>query len=118
MKERDKMYQVVFHIDSEDKFLRLFANILNLKKEFKNNGDDYQLNIVMNGPSVTSLRDLEIADEIATLSTKKVAFMACENSLKANQIDSKLLNSNIELVNSGVYTLTVLQSLGFLYIKL
>lgn len=114
-----KLYQVVFHLDEpiEIKARGVLTNIDNLLNDM---GDDaVQVELLANGAGVqVYLRNPGIFQEqIDRLKGRGVRFVACNNSLRALDIQLKDLMDSVEIVPAGVTELVMKQSEGWAYIK-
>ncbi|NMB44604.1 MAG: hypothetical protein GX995_10815 [Clostridiales bacterium] len=112
-------YKVVFHIDELDKWKLLLSNVSNLLNGI--NGKTYNVMVIANGEAV-KYYDLtkDLAPNIASienLGNKGVVFIACNNSLLANNIDKSDIISLIKVVPAGVLELVERQIEGYAYIR-
>lgn len=112
-------YKVVFHIDELDKWKILLNNVSNLLNVI--DGKAYHIKVIANGEAV-KYYDLtkELAPNIASmevLANKGIVFIACNNSLLANNIDKSDIISFVKVVPVGVLELVERQSKGYAYIR-
>lgn len=100
--------KVVLHVSTIEQIPRMQSNIVNLLKE----DPTIDIKVVINGNSVTNFTK----DKNITLNNSATHYL-CNNSLKANSIENDNIIKNANITPSGVYKLVLLQSEGYLYIK-
>ncbi|MDF2700499.1 MAG: hypothetical protein K0Q49_2057 [Haloplasmataceae bacterium] len=108
-------YKVVFHINEQNKWDHLIANVNNLIKSL---GQDTQIEVVANGRAVVDYCNNEkLIENMNELKSLGVTFTACRNSLISNKINECTLPNVVIVVLSGVTEIIMRQSEGFLYLK-
>ena len=114
-REGDKM-KVVFHINEKTKAKVLLSNVQNFYKCTKEDKEDKDIEILINGEAI----DLALKDSLIDFSqllSLNVEIMACKNSLESRNYLPNQLQNGILLVNSGVVELARKQTHGYAYIK-
>jgi intracellular sulfur oxidation DsrE/DsrF family protein len=107
---------VVFHINSQDDNSRsiTLANVANLLDD---TGDQAQVEVVFNGPAVVHLlKQSSSASQIRDLAHRGVLFVACANSLRAQNLSASDLLAEVKIVPAGVTHLVRRQQEGWAYI--
>lgn len=107
----NKQLKVVFHVNELAKWSGALQNIRNLLKE----APDSKIILVVNGEAISGYLDPEILPLIKEL--PQVGFHACNNALKAHQINPTALPAEVTVVAAGVLDLAQLQNTGYGYIK-
>lgn len=100
--------KVVFHIDEMDKWTLLNQNIKNLY----NKDSKVSISVVVNADAVNYFQLNEVSEI-----NPNAKYHLCNNSLKERGINQTIVNDKVVVVQSGVYELALLQSLGYHYIK-
>jgi len=112
-------YKVIFHIDEMTPWKLLLGNVRNLLNGF--NEETIDVIVLANSQAVHGYLNQETNDtyiiEMKELSSNGVSFVACNNSLKANQINNEELLEFVKIVPSGVVFLVKKQSEEYAYIK-
>lgn len=112
-------YKVIFHIDENRKWKLLLANVSNLLDAI--DGESYDVEIVANSEAVKYYDTGQNLDsDVKTmneLKEKGVKFAACNNALKANNIEKNHIIDYVKIVPAGVLELVEKQSAGYAYIK-
>ncbi len=101
------LMKVLFHIDEMEKWNLLNANLRNILEKDSN----LSVSVVSNADSVAYFMSEE-----CTLD-EHIKYHVCLNSLKQRGYDRKEINNQVVIVDSGVYEIALLQSLGYSYIK-
>lgn len=111
-------YKVIFHVDELDKWSLALRNAMNLIKYCEETGEEYDVEVLANAAAVKELAQTSPhGDSIKALSEKNVAFVACQNALKGNDMDEKELFPFVSTVPAGVVELIVKQNEGYAYIR-
>lgn len=101
---------VVFHLNESNRLNIVLSNIRNILKM-----DDVSVVLLINGEAINLFKN--IAFEI-DINSEWLKVMVCKNSMVSNNVLESDLPIGIEIVPSGVYTLTYMQvKLGYAYIK-
>lgn len=101
---------VVFHLNESTRLNIVLSNIRNILKM-----DDVFVVLLINGEAINLFKNKEFEIDV---NSERLKMMVCKNSMISNKVLESDLPTNVEIVPSGVYTLTKLQSqLGFAYIK-
>ena len=112
--------KVIFHIDELNKWNLLLKNVSNLLDAVDIN--NFSIEVLANSEAVKAYivnneLDLNISYAIERLNHKCVKFVACNNALKAYNIQKDYLMHFIEIVPVGVLELINRQGEGYSYIK-
>lgn len=112
-------YEVIFHIDEINKWELLLANVSNLLAAIDD--EDFYVEVLANSEAVkyydmTQDLDADI-NTMGDLNMKGVKFVACNNALKANNIEKHNIIHFVNIVPAGVLELLVKQNEGYAYIK-
>ena len=120
-KEVLNMKKVVFHIDEMKNWSLTLGNVKNLITFYEHHDEVFQIVVVANGEAVKGYgkEDTQenIAKEILALFAKGISFHACQNALRAQQLEAVDLLEHIVIVEAGVADIVALQEKGFTYIK-
>lgn len=113
---------VVFHIDDEKRWPLVQGNVTHMLSYCEDSGNDYHIEIVVNGRAVRQLRQegatqLEYADIFDDFMKRGVVIAGCRNALKAQKIEIEELLSGVSTVASGVVELALKQQERYAYIK-
>lgn len=113
--------KVLLHIDEVSKWQMVVNNAKNLLVYIMENKiEDYEIEIVANGPVVKDLvkgSNEELVTELNKLMERKVVVAACKNALNANDIAVDELLKGIRIVPAAIAELIVKQEAGFAYVK-
>ena len=101
--------QVVFHINEVDRWDMVLSNVKNFLAEVA----EAKITIVANGSAVKYY----LEDNIPQETFKDVDVVACQNSLRNQEISKEQLNPLIRIVDSGVVELANKQAEGYAYIR-
>lgn len=102
--------KVVFHVDEEARWELVLANVKNFLKEVPK----AKITVVANGPAVKYYIQ---ANNMDAAFSRKIDFVACNNTLTAHEINPALLNASIGIVTAGVVELAKKQEDGYAYIR-
>lgn len=108
--------KVLFHLNETDKWKATLNNLNNFIK----GGENYnkEIVVVVNGEAVKGyLKGTDKMDNIISLYKSGVKFVACNNSLKGNNILKEDMLELVEVVPVGVIFITLMQKEGYGYIK-
>ncbi len=119
MKGEIVLYKVIFHLNEEGKAEDTLRNIENLLKDFKEQGEDIEIELVVHSKGVYPFKSNKNANKskIEDLLDKGVKISICSNTLESLHLVEEDFISGIVFVSSGVGELTRKQQEGFLYIK-
>lgn len=106
----ERNMKAVFHIDELNKWNETSKNVANLLNE----APDTDIVVSVNGNAIKGYLEDENSDFIQL---EEVAFHACNNAMKANNVSEESLSQNVEVVPAGVLDLVELQHAGYAYIK-
>lgn len=109
--------KVIYHVDESEKWNLTLTNVSNMLTVYKQEGVDYQLEVLANSIAVKAYAEEELKDKMQMLANDGVEFAACANALRSNQIEADQLHSFVHVVPAGVVELAKRQSEGFAYIK-
>ena len=110
------MLKTVFHVDEMEKWNLALANINNYLNADLD--EEVLIHLVAYAVAVNGYKlDSDLGERIKELSKKGVVFKACNNALKANELEAKDIFKEVQIVPSGVVELTLLQKDGFAYIR-
>lgn len=109
--------KVIYHVDEREKWNLTLTNVSNMLTVYKQEGVDYQIEVLANSIAVKDYAEDEYKDKMKDLADEGVEFAACANALRSNQIDESSLHSFVHAVPAGVVELAKRQSEGFAYIK-
>ncbi len=99
--------KVVFHIDEKDKFKLTWANVNNILTE----NPSVKVSVVINSEAVELFTNKEIVLK------ENVTYYICNNALNMRNVNKKDLIKGLNITNSGVYQVLLLQNEGYYYIK-
>lgn len=112
-------YQVIYHIDENNKWNLLLKNVSNLL----NATDSEKINIeVLANSEAVKYYDIsqDLNTDIETMESlykKGVKFVACNNALTSYEIKKEDIVEFVDIVPTGVLELIKKQSEGYAYIK-
>ena len=102
--------KVVLHLNEIERLKPTLSNIINILKT-----DVLGVKLLINGNAINLFKD---EDFEVSINDNRFQIMACQNSMKAHDVDAVMLLENTVIVSSGVYTLMQLQvEDNFAYIK-
>ncbi|MEL7565009.1 MAG: DsrE family protein [Dehalobacterium sp.] len=107
-------YKVVFHVDENEKWHLVLTNVENTIAA----GEDIEIMVLANAKAVQEYAvNGDARERMIKLSSLGVSFVACQNALKANNIEKNDLPQFVTIVPAGIVELIKRQSSGFCYIK-
>lgn len=114
-----KSHRIVFEVTSGDTQVweAVLNNVENVQRAF--GIDVTEIRVVAHGRGIGLVMktNTALADRIAALTTPRVKFSACENTMKRLQIQKQDLLPAAGTVDSGVAEVVRLQEAGWSYIK-
>lgn len=109
-----KEYQVIFHIDENDRWKMVLKNIENTIAS----GESIEIAVLANAGAVKEYAvNGEAQERMAKLNSAGVSFMACQNALNGNNIESTAIAEFVTIVPAGIVELIKRQKAGFCYIR-
>ena len=103
--------KTVFHLNETHRLKNAMSNIRNI---LKIEGISTVI-LLINGEAINLFKDPDFTIDILS---DKFTINACANSMKSNNVQKSELLPDTVVVESGVYTLTILQcNEGYAYIK-
>ncbi len=110
-------YNVVFHVDLDDKNILNLAisNIVNYLNATE--GKKAEIILLFNGASVNFLKKENTPQELIELQKKGLIIRACQNAINKFSLTKDMLMNEIEIVPAGIVELVRLQNEHFSYIK-
>lgn len=107
--------KVVLHLREVSQWPVALANAHNLLEIVP----QATIEFVINGPGVLYLfsLSLEQAVPLEELRERGVVFSACNNAIKANQLDAKQLPAVARIVPAAIHRLVETQQQGYAYVK-
>lgn len=111
------MYKVIFHVDEIEKANLALNNIKNIITDLGEK--NIQIELLANSEGIYMLLKptAQYADQIKDLTSKKVTFAVCANTMKTMGIAKESLLDSAVIVPSGVGELVKKQAEGYAYIK-
>lgn len=111
--------KVLYHVDQVETWQLAAGNALNMEEYCRWEGVPCQMEIVANGPAVKGLVEpaAPYLSALAELAQGGTVVAACQNALRANQIDPQRLPGFVRVVPAGVVEIAQRQEEGFSYIK-
>lgn len=113
-------YKVIFHVDELNKWNLVLKNVTNLLDAIDNN--NFNIEVLANSEAVKAYvsnnnTEINIRNIMRTLSDRGIRFVACNNALKAFEINKEDLIPFVKTVPVGVLELVNKQMEGYSYIK-
>lgn len=110
---------VVFHIDDLDRWPMVLANVWNLGAYYTEHEMSYAIEVVANAGAVMGYlrKDPGLLEDMRTLADHGVAFVACNNTLKANSMTKEELFDFVSIVDAAVVELVARQADGYAYLR-
>lgn len=105
--------RAIFHVDEMSKWQLTIGNLRNLVRAREN----LDLIVLANSEAVKYLLADGADGEIKILMENKIKVRACENALRAFEIEVDDLVTGVETVEAGVLELVERQEEGYAYIK-
>lgn len=99
--------KVVFHFNEKDKFKMVNLNVNNLLEQDNN----IEVVVVINGPAVELYTDQTIKLR------QGVKYFICNEAITQRNVDKDKLIEGLKIVESAVYEIARLQSVGYSYIR-
>lgn len=114
----DKM-KVVLHVDELEKWQLALGNTQNLIKDVGVN--NLVIEIVANAAAVKIFSEATVEaalfQQMAELTKVGVQISVCQNALRANAIQEKLLPPFITIIPAGITRIVKQQAAGYAYVK-
>jgi intracellular sulfur oxidation DsrE/DsrF family protein len=111
-------HKIVMQLTSSDTLVHkgLLKQLNNLKAGW---GDSVAIEVVCHGPGIEFLMKEKSnkVNQINSMMSKNVRFVACENTLKAKKIEKNQLMLNLDYVVMGIAEIVEKQEQGWSYIK-
>lgn len=111
--------KTVFHLNEAEssKQSELLANIDNLFKDSRI--EEPEIQVVLNSSSVKmALKDSDAQEFVEEFIEREVVFNICSNSIENADISKEQLIEGVEIVESGIGTLNILENKGYNYVKI
>lgn len=109
-------HKVVFHLSNNDTFIQksLIRQLTNLLDAM----DDVSIEVVTHSYGIDLLlQNSPFRNNIEDLKEKGVDFIACENTLRHEQMDARQLLGEVTIVRAGIAHIIQRQAQGWSYIK-
>lgn len=108
-------YKAVFHIDESFKWELVLKNIMNTLAS----DEDIEIVVIANAEAVKEYAlGGQLVDKMAEVRSQGVGFMACNNALKAFEVDLNKMPEFVRIVPAGIVEIVKKQSEeGYAYIK-
>ncbi len=109
-------HRIVFQVNDEDsrKWHVVLANINNVLEEL----GKVEVAVVVIGPALGMLKaDALTANKVQDAMSAGVRFVACGNSMKAQQLEKDDMIERIDYVRAGYVEIMRLQQLGWSYLR-
>jgi len=116
--QNTKMHQIVFELTSEneEQWQALLNNIENVQKAFGK--ENVTVEVVTHGKGLGLLKKASsLKDRVVSLSQPQVLFVACENTMRKQQVKKEDLLPAAGTVDSGIAEVVRKQEAGWSYIK-
>lgn len=110
-------FKAVFHVDELEKWRLLLNNVANLMAEVEGS---LKIVVVANSVAVEEYVAEAFAGNLGkmeSLAEQGVQFVACQNALRAHNVEQDGLPQFVQIVPAGVYELVRLQHEGYAYLK-
>jgi len=111
-------YRVVFSVTVDDQHVwnEVFGNFHNVQRALGR--ENVAIEMVVYGDGIAMLRDDSlVANKVEQALEEGVRIVACENTMKAQNIARDSMLPNIGFVEAGVVELIKLQAAGWAYIR-
>lgn len=99
--------KVLFHLDEKNKFNLTWMNVTNILSANSN----LEVSVVINSEAVELFTNNEVK------LNDKVKYYICNNALEMRKVNKKDLIIGLNVVESAVYKIALLQEEGYHYIK-
>lgn len=111
------MYKIIFHVDEIGKANLTLKNIKNIIADLGE--ENVRIELLANSEGIHMLMNpaVQYEAQIKELTSKKVTFAACANTMKEMGISKEALLDLAVIVPSGVGELVKKQAEGYAYIK-
>lgn len=111
-------YRVVFAVTENDPHVwaEVFGNFRNIQRAL--GSDNVAIEMVVYGDAITMLRDDSLVpNKVEEAMDEGVKIVACENTMKAQNIGRDSMLPNIGYVEAGIVELIKLQAAGWAYVR-
>jgi hypothetical protein len=111
-------YHVVFAVTVDDQHVwnEVFGNFRNIQREL--GPENIEIEVVVYGDGIAMLRDDSLVpNKVEEAIEEGVKFVACENTMTAQNISRDTMLPNIGYVKAGIVELIKLQAAGWAYIR-
>ena len=107
-------YKAVFHVDESVKWELVLKNVVNtLAAE-----ETVEMAVVANAEAVKEYAKVgQLVEKMTELNTQGVVFFACNNALKAFEVDLNKIPEFIKIIPAGIVELVKKQNEKYAYIK-
>lgn len=107
-------YKAVFHVDESAKWGLVLKNIINTLA-----GEEaVEMAVVANAEAVKEyVMGDQLVEQMTQLNTQGVNFFACNNALKAFEVDLNRMPKFVRITPAGILELVKKQNEGYAYIK-
>ncbi len=111
-------YRVVFAVTENDPHVwnEVFGNFRNIQRDL--GPENVAIEMVVYGDAISMLRDDSIVpNKVEEAIEEGVKIVACENTMKAQNISRDTMLPNIGYVRAGIVELIKLQAAGWAYVR-
>ena len=111
-------YRVVFSVTVDDQHVwnEVFGNFRNIQRAM--GPRNVAIEMVVYGDGIAMLRDDSlVANKVEEALKEGVKIVACENTMKAQNISRDTMLPNISYVEAGIVELIKLQAAGWAYVR-
>lgn len=113
---------VLFHIDRSVNWNITVANVMNMLDYGKSENITFTIEIVANGEAVVELSNQassenKLDEKLKAIADQGVIIAACNNALKAHNLNAADLHTFITIVPAGVVEIASKQAEGYSYIR-
>jgi intracellular sulfur oxidation DsrE/DsrF family protein len=111
-------YHVVFAVTVDDQHVwnEVFGNFRNVQRAL--GPENVEIEVVVYGDGIAMLRDDSLVpNKVEQAIEEGVKFVACENTMTAQNISRDTMLPNIGYVKAGIVELIKLQAAGWAYIR-
>jgi intracellular sulfur oxidation DsrE/DsrF family protein len=111
-------YRVVFAVTENDPHVwaEVFGNFRNIQRAL--GPENVAIEMVVYGDAITMLRDDSLVpNKVEEAMEEGVKIVACENTMKAQNISRDTMLPNIDYVEAGIVELIKLQAAGWAYVR-
>jgi intracellular sulfur oxidation DsrE/DsrF family protein len=113
-----KVHRIVFELtsDTEEQWQAALNNVENVQKAFGR--ERTQIEVITHGKGLALLKKTTpLKDRVATIAKTGARFLACENTMKRQQVEKEDLLPEAQTVDSGVAEVVRKQEAGWSYVK-